>query len=213
MFTGIIKEIGIVRESIREAGKVILGIKSEKVINELDIGASVSIDGACQTVVKISGNMFYVEAVQETLKKTTLGSLNVGNRVNLESSVTISEGLGGHIVLGHIDGIGTITEIKNLDGSKIYSICVPENISEYFVEVGSIAVDGISLTIAELRENIVEISIIPFTEKNTTIGEKKIGDKVNIEVDIIGKYVKRFLEKREKIEKITTEWLKSVGFL
>ena len=213
MFNGIIKEIGIVRESIREAGKVILGIKSEKVINELDIGASVSIDGACQTVVKISGNMFYVEAVQETLKKTTLGNLNVGNRVNLESSVTISEGLGGHIVLGHIDGIGTITEIKNLDASKIYSICVPESISEYFVEVGSIAVDGISLTIAELRENIVEISIIPFTEKNTTIGEKKIGDKVNIEVDIIGKYVKRFLEKREKIEKITTEWLKSVGFL
>ena len=213
MFTGIIKEIGIIRESIREAGKVILGIKSEKVINELDIGASVSIDGACQTVVKISGNMFYVEVVQETLKKTTLGSLSVGNRVNLESSITLSEGLSGHIVLGHVDGIGTITEIKNLDGSKIYSICVPENISEYFVEVGSIAVDGISLTIAEFRENIVEISIIPFTEKNTTIGEKKIGDKVNIEIDIIGKYVKKFLEKREKIEKITPEWLKSVGFL
>jgi len=213
MFTGIIKEIGIVRENIREAGKVILGIKSEKVINELDIGASVSIDGACQTVVKISGNMFYVEVVQETLKKTTLGSLSVGNRVNLESSITLSEGLSGHIVLGHVDGIGTITEIKNLDGSKIYSICVPENISEYFVEVGSIAVDGISLTIAELRENIVEISIIPFTEKNTTIGEKKIGDKVNIEVDIIGKYVKKFLEKREKIEKITPEWLKNIGFL
>jgi len=213
MFTGIIKEIGVVRESIREAGKVILGIKSEKVINELDIGASVSIDGACQTVVRISGNMFYVEAVQETLKKTTLGSLNVGKRVNLESSITLSEGLSGHIVLGHVDGIGTITDIKNLDGSKIYSICVPENISEYFVELGSVAVDGISLTIAELRGNRVEISIIPFTEKNTTIGEKKIGDKVNIEVDIIGKYVKRFLEKREKIEKITPEWLKNVGFL
>jgi len=213
MFTGIIKEIGIVRENIREAGKVILGIKSEKVINELDIGASVSIDGACQTVVKIGGNMFYVETVQETLKKTTLGSLSVGNRVNLESSITLSEGLSGHIVLGHVDGIGTITEIKNLDGSKIYSICVPENISEYFVEVSSIAVDGISLTIAEFRENIVEISIIPFTEKNTTIGEKKIGDKVNIEVDIIGKYVKKFLEKREKIEKITPEWLKNIGFL
>ena len=213
MFTGIIKEIGIVRENIREAGKVILGIKSEKVINELDIGSSVSIDGACQTVVKVSGNMFYVEVVQETLKKTTLGSLNVGKRVNLESSITLSEGLSGHIVLGHVDGIGTIIDIKNLDGSKIYSICVPENISEYFVEIGSIAVDGISLTIAELRENIVEISIIPFTEKNTTIGEKKIGDKVNIEVDIIGKYVKKFLEKREKIEKITPEWLKSVGFL
>jgi len=213
MFTGIIKEIGIVRENIREAGKVILGIKSEKVINELDIGSSVSIDGACQTVVKVSGNMFYVEVVQETLKKTTLGSLNVGKRVNLESSITLSEGLSGHIVLGHVDGIGTIIDIKNLDGSKIYSICVPENISEYFIEVGSIAVDGISLTIAELRENIVEISIIPFTEKNTTIGEKKIGDKVNIEVDIIGKYVKKFLEKREKIEKITPEWLKSVGFL
>lgn len=213
MFTGIIKEIGIVRENIREAGKVTLGIKSEKVINELDIGGSVSIDGVCQTVVRISENTFYVEAVEETLKKTTLGSLSVGKRVNLESSIKPSEGLSGHIVLGHVDGIGTINEVKSLEVSKIYTIYVPEHISEFLVEVSSIAVDGISLTIAELRENIVKISIIPYTEKNTTIGEKKIGDKVNIEVDIIGKYVKKFSEKRERTEKITPEWLKNIGFL
>ena len=213
MFTGIIKEIGIVREVRRESGKVVLGVSSDRIIKELRAGSSVSINGACQTVVKMSDNIFYVEAVEETLEKTTFGKLSNGSRVNLETALKLSEGLEGHIVQGHVDGVGTITEITERSGSWLYSIRVHENLAQFLVEKGSIAVDGISLTIARLKGNVVTVSIIPFTMKETTLPDRKRGDVVNVEVDIIGKYVRRFTDKKEDGGKITPEWLRDIGFI
>lgn len=213
MFTGIIKEIGIVNEISKSENNIILGISSKKVIKELEIGSSISVDGVCLTAIKITSTMFFVEAVEETLKRTTLNDLINGNKVNLETSIKPSEGMGGHIVQGHIDGIGTISKIERQEGSWLYSINVQEDIKEFIVEKGSIAIDGISLTVVKLKGDDIIISIIPFTIKNTTIGEKKVGGKVNIEVDIIGKYVKNFLEKKEDKEKITLDWLRKIGFI
>ncbi len=213
MFTGIIKEIGIVNEISKNKNNIIFGISSKKVIKELEIGSSISVDGVCLTVTKITNTMFFVEAVEETLKRTTLIDLSNGSKVNLETSIKPSEGLGGHIVQGHIDGIGKISKIEKCEGSWLYSINVPENIREFIVEKGSIAIDGISLTLVNLVNNNIVISIIPFTIKNTSIGEKKVGDKVNIEVDIISKYVKNFLEKKEDKGKITLDWLRKTGFI
>ncbi|MFC1557975.1 riboflavin synthase [candidate division KSB1 bacterium] len=213
MFTGIIKEIGVVREVRKESGKVVLGVSSEKIIKELEMGSSVSINGACQTVIKMSDTIFYVEAVEETLEKTTLGKLSNGSRVNLETALKLSDGLDGHIVQGHVDGVGTIMEITEQNGSWLYSIRVHEKLAHFFVEKGSIAVDGISLTIARLNSNIVTISVIPFTMKETTLSDKKRGDEVNIEVDIIGKYVWRYTEKKGDGRKITPEWLRDIGFM
>jgi riboflavin synthase len=213
MFTGIIKEIGIVNEISKNKNNIIFGISSKKVIKELEIGSSISVDGVCLTVTKITNTMFFVEAVEETLKRTTLIDLSNGSKVNLETSIKPSEGLGGHIVQGHIDEIGKISNIERQEGGWLYSINVPENIREFIVEKGSIAIDGISLTVAKLKEDAIIISIIPFTIKNTTIGEKIVGDKVNIEVDIISKYVKNFLEKKEDKGKITLDWLRKTGFI
>ena len=213
MFTGIIKEIGIVNEISKNKNNIIFGISSKKVIKELEIGSSISVDGVCLTVIKITSTMFFVEAVEETLKRTTLIDLINGSKVNLEISIKPSEGLGGHIVQGHIDGIGKISNIERKEGGWLYSINVPENLVEFIVEKGSSAIDGISLTVVNLVNNNIVISIIPFTIKNTSIGKKKVGDKVNIEVDIISKYVKNFLEKKEDKEKITLEWLRKTGFI
>ena len=211
MFTGIVKEIGIIKEIKRDRGNIVIGIISEKIINEFETGASVSINGACQTVVNISNNVFYVESVEVTLKKTTLGNLRTGDKVNLEPALKLSEGLDGHIVQGHVDGVGVIEGIKTLDGSTLYDINVPEGFLGFMVEAGSIAVDGISLTIAKLNKNIATVSIIPFTLENTIICDKKVGDKVNIETDILGKYVNKILGNRGK--DISKDWLKEVGFL
>ena len=211
MFTGIIKEIGVVREVRRESGKVVLGVFSGRIIKELEAGSSVSINGVCQTVVKMSGTIFYVEAVEETLEKTTLGKLSNGSRVNLETALKLSGSLDGHIVQGHVDGVGTITEITERKGSRLYSIRIDENLAHFLVEKGSIAVDGISLTIVRLKDNVVTVSVIPFTMKETTLPDRKRGDEVNIEVDIIGKYVRRFTDKKEDGAKITPEWLRDIG--
>ena len=213
MFTVIIKEIGIVNEVSKNKNNIIFGISLKKVIKELKIGSSISVDGVCLTVIKITSTTFFVEAVEETLKRTTLDDLTNGSKVNLETSIKLSEGLEGHIIQGHIDGTGKISNIERHEGSWLYSINVQEDIKEFVVEKGSIAIDGISLTVAKLKDDAIIISIIPFTIKNTTIGEKIVGDKVNVEVDIISKYVKNFLEKKEDKEKITLDWLRNIGFI
>lgn len=211
MFTGIIKEIGIVKDVNKGSGKVILGIFSKIIIKDIITGSSVSINGACQTVVKISGNLFYVEAVEETLKRTTLGKLVNGSRVNLETALKLSEGLEGHLVQGHVDDVGTITAIEKKEDSWLVSVRVPKKLAEFLVEKGSVAVDGISLTVARLQNNVFTISVIPITMQETILTDRKQGDEVNIEVDLIGKYIKRFVDKKES--KITREWLRDIGFI
>lgn len=223
MFTGIIEEIGIVK-SIK--GKVIT-IEANKIFDDLKLGDSVAVNGTCLTVssfeVKTFPKIFNADITSETLSRTNLGDLKSGFKVNLERALTLNGRLGGHIVSGHIDGVGIIKNIsKNIDDIEL-TIEVPANLMKYIIEKGSIAVDGISLTIAEVNKNSFSVAIIPHTLKETILYYKKAGDKVNIENDIIGKYVEKLLSfnninsennynKENKKSNINMEFLIKNGF-
>jgi riboflavin synthase len=212
MFTGIIEEVGRIEKISIERGNLKLRIKAPKIRNDLKVGDSININGACQTVTATDTDSFTVEAVEETLRKTNLGQLKGNDGVNLERALKFSERLGGHLVTGHIDGVGKIKSIVQKDGSVLYEFGLSEKYMGYLVEKGSVAVDGISLTVVEVKENSFTVSIIPFTLQNTSLGTKRVGDSVNIETDLIGKYVDRILtSKRDKFE-ITEEWLKDKGW-
>ncbi len=194
MFTGLIEEVGKISAVAQRGRARILTVKSNKLINEIKIGDSVAVNGVCLTVFEKLADCFKVEAVEETIKKTTLGSLKNGDFVNLELSLKLDERLGGHIVLGHVDSTGTIKSIKKLKNSWIFEIEFPREFEKYIIPEGSIAVDGISLTVAELDGNRFRVSIIPFTWENTNLKFRKVGDKVNLEFDFLGKYVERFIK-------------------
>lgn len=212
MFTGIIEEIGKIEEISKHGRNLKLRVKAPKILTDLKVGDSMNINGACQTVIATDGNSFTVEAVEETLRKTNLGELKRNDAVNLERAVRLSDRIGGHLVTGHIDCVGEIKSIAKKEGSFLYEFELPEKYVAYLVEKGSVAVDGISLTVVEVKENSFTISIIPFTLENTTLGKKKLGDLVNIETDLIGKYVEKILtSKKDKFE-ITEEWLKERGW-
>jgi len=212
MFTGIIEEIGKIEEISKQGRNLKLRIKAYKILDDLKVGDSININGACQTIIETDAESFIVEAVEETLRKTNLGQLRKNDVVNLERALKSSDRLGGHLVAGHIDCVGKIKSIVKRDGSFLYEFELPEKHLVYLVEKGSVAVDGISLTVVEVKESSFTVSIIPFTLGNTTLGTKKVGDLVNIETDLIGKHVERILtSKREKSE-ITKEWLKEKGW-
>lgn len=189
MFTGIIEAVGVVKEN-RNTGLSIKPVKALKIKK----GDSVSINGVCLTVKKTNGSILYFDVSPETLSRTNLGELKNGDFVNIETPATVNKLLGGHIVLGHIDGTGKITNITKDGNSKVYEFMVPLNIQKYMVEKGSIAVDGVSLTVASLKESSFTVALIPYTLENTNLGRKKIHDTVNIEVDIIGKYILKFVK-------------------
>jgi riboflavin synthase len=193
MFTGIITEIGIVENTKRVGGGVHLKIRASQSSKALRINDSVSINGACQTVIAKSNDAFEAVAVEETLKKTTLGEFRKGEKVNLELAMQLNDRLGGHLVMGHVDCIGKISKIKKLGTSWLVSVKVPSAFRKYVVPVGSIAVDGVSLTVAELGKDSVVVSIIPHTFENTIIKNKSVNDIVNLEFDLIGKYVERLM--------------------
>lgn len=211
MFTGLIEEVGILKQKVQFYSGLKLTINAEKISPELTIGESVSINGACQTVVQTAKHSFTVEAVEETLKKTTLGYLQSGERINLERSLHANARLGGHFVLGHVDTRGEIMESLQLSASHEIRIKIPNEFSKYIVRVGSIAVEGISLTLADVRENTFAVAIIPHTWKETNLSGKRVGDLVNLEFDILGKYVAKFLG-LENESKLTEEWLKELGY-
>jgi len=193
MFTGIIESLGTI-SAIRPAGRgrqVV--IDSDMALEGIKPGDSIAVNGACLTAVSLSGRRFQADVSPETLSKTTFGGAKVGDRVNLERALRLSDRIDGHLVSGHIDGMGTIKKRSPLDNSVIITIEVPKALSRYFIEKGSVAVDGISLTINRCWEGGFEVSIIPHTAKLTTLPHKKQGDSVNIETDMIGKYVERFL--------------------
>ncbi len=219
MFTGIVEETGTIERILSSGGGLRFAIGAESVISDLKAGDSISVDGACLTVVGVSPGAFEVEAAEETLKKTTLGNLNVRDIVNLERSMLSGGRLGGHIVQGHVDGVGEIVGYEEREGSWMFKVRIPEEFCQYVITQGSIALNGVSLTVAEinpLRENEITFSIIPYTYQHTTFKKMKGGDKVNLEFDVIGKYVKRFLEPtltgKEGKSKITSEWLKELGY-
>lgn len=212
MFTGIIEEIGTVDQASRSGGNLQLRIKAPKLTADVSVGDSINIDGACQTVIHIKDEFLTVEAVEETLKRTTLGQLRAGDPVNLERALQASDRLGGHLVSGHVDFVGRIKYVSHRDQSWVYEFEFPGEYKSHFVEKSSVAVDGISLTVVDVQENSFTVSVIPYTMGATTLGTKKTGDRVNIETDLIGKYVERILSvKRDKPE-ITEQWLKEKGW-
>lgn len=202
MFAGIIEEIGSIESVQFDRGNLRLRILAPKSTAELQIGDSVCIDGVCHTVVAIASSSFEVQSVEETLKKTTLGALKEGSRVNLELPLRLNERIGGHIVLGHVDTVGTINNIEPREGSRMFSISFSRQFDKYVVPIGSIAVDGVSLTVAQVTEGEVRVSIIPHTLENTVFKFREVGDNVNIEFDILGKYAERLIEKGMPLNKV-----------
>lgn len=215
MFTGIITEVGTVERKEATGGGVRLTIHASASAAELKVNDSVAISGACQTVVSAGRGLFRVEAVEETLLKTTLGELKTGSRVNLELPVRLNDRLGGHLVSGHVDTVGSIEEIVSQESSQLVRIAYPPEFARYLIPVGSIAVDGISLTVARLEGSTFTVSIIPHTLAHTTLGMARKGARVNLEFDLVGKYIERIvLEGRSGALKkgITPEKLALWGF-
>jgi riboflavin synthase len=192
MFTGIIEGLGTL-SAFRLLGQgARLAIESGISLAESGIGDSIAVNGACLTAVAISGNRFEVDVSPETLRHTTLGSAKVGDRVNLERALRLSDRLDGHLVSGHIDGVGSLRQRKPIGNAILITISVPRPLTRYMIHKGSVAVDGVSLTINSLGPESFEVSIIPHTAGLTTVGFKQPGSPVNIETDMIGKYVERF---------------------
>ena len=211
MFTGIVEELGAVKNIVNIGRGRKLEIAAAKMLDGVSSGDSTCINGVCLTVVRVSWNSFEVEVVAETLSRSTLMEIQVGDCVNLERALRLDGRLGGHFVQGHVDGIGVIQDIQKRDPGSWFTIKIGADISKFVVEKGSIAIDGISLTVAEKKADLISIAVIPFTLSSTNLSEKKIGDRVNIEVDIIGKYVRNFLDKPDKKE-LTLNDLEKWGF-
>lgn len=214
MFTGIIEEVGVIEELDNRGSYARINIGCKRILEDIKIGDSISVNGVCLTVTDISGKGFYADVMPETYRRTNLSLLKKGDKVNLERAMKLNGRFGGHIVLGHVDGVGEIIEKEKEHNAIIYSIRPPFELLKYIIFKGSVAIDGISLTVSELEENCFKVSIIPHTAENTILSEKRNGDKVNIECDVIGKYVERLMnfnydEKRD----ITIDFLKEHGFL
>ncbi len=195
MFTGLIQDIGTIINVVPSGGGRHLSVRSAALARQLAISDSVAINGVCQTVVKSHGDLFEVIAVEETLKKTTFGDLHVSQRVNLELPLRLNDRLGGHLLQGHVDLATTICSIRKLETGILFGVEIPPAYIHYIVPTGSIAIDGVSLTVAELLESSIRVAIIPHTMEKTIFQYYKSGDRVNIEFDVIGKYVERLLGK------------------
>jgi riboflavin synthase len=194
MFTGIVEELGTVRRIVPNATGAQLEIACCGVLEDAGVGDSIAVNGCCLTVVSLLDGAFVVDAVEETMRLTTLGRLVAGERVNLERSVRLADRLGGHLMQGHVDGVGTLVDRSvEADDSLVIRISAPSDILRYVVYKGSIAVDGISLTVAALSSDGFSIAVIPHTQAVTTLGFREAGSQVNLEVDILAKYVERLL--------------------
>ncbi|MBL8004292.1 MAG: riboflavin synthase [Candidatus Kapabacteria bacterium] len=194
MFTGLVEEIGTIR-SIEPIGNgKMIQVNASKVLTDVSIDASISVEGVCLTVVNFTSEFFEVIAVEETLKKTTLGLFTVGMEVNLERAVLVTDRLGGHIVQGHVDCTATVVSSVELTTSWEFSFVLEEQYLKYIIPVGSICINGTSLTVANISENVFSVAIIPHTYSATTIHNLVIGKTVNIEFDVIGKYVERMVQ-------------------
>lgn len=205
MFTGIVEEQGkLLTITTTNTGKQ-LRIKSDSIHNKMKIGDSVAVNGVCQTITKIDNNIFAVDTIYETIQKTTLGNLHANSLLNLELALTYSGRLGGHFVQGHIDTIGKIIQINRNNSVAEFMIAFPANYRKYLALTGSIAVDGVSLTTAEVFPTQFKVAIIPHTIENTLFTQYKIGDEVNLEFDIIGKYVDSILTFNSSQNTTTTD--------
>jgi len=214
MFTGIIEEVGKVKEVCRNGNNSFIRVQAEKVLEDVHNGDSIAVNGVCLTVTAHDGNIFQADVMNETLNRSSLGSLKTGSSVNLERAMQAVGRFGGHIVSGHIDGTGIISEVRN-DGIAVwYRISAEKNIMRYIVEKGSVAIDGISLTVAEVTEKNFSVSVIPHTATHTVLSDKKAGDVVNLENDIVGKYVEKLMSFKESSKSnISMNFLAENGFV
>jgi riboflavin synthase len=194
MFTGLIEEKGKLINKIKTGDGLRLVLTAKKVFDDLNIGSSISVNGVCLTVVELKKDSFAVDTIEETLKKTNLGQLNVDDFVNLERPLKADARLGGHFVLGHVDTTGIVETVQELSNSHFMTISFPKNFQQYLIYVGSVAIDGVSMTVAEVTDNTFSVGIIPHTWIETVFSNKKPGDSVNLEFDVLGKYVEKIME-------------------
>lgn len=212
MFTGIVEEIGSLKELSIGSGLGNIEIECNKVLEETKIGDSIAVNGVCLTVNKINSNSFVADIMGETLDRTNLGRLKDGNKVNLERALKVSDRFGGHIVSGHVDGKGQILSIDNKEDGTWFTISADKEILKYIILKGSITIDGISLTVAYVDNEVFKVSIIPHTLKNTILAQKIQGSYVNLENDIMGKYIEKFMIFSKTESKITLDFLRENGF-
>jgi riboflavin synthase len=197
MFTGIIEELGTVAELIRHPSSARLSIRCSLVLSDLTTGGSVAVNGVCLTAVDIQPDGFSADLAPETLERTSLGDLAPGVRVNLERPISLQTRLGGHFVQGHVDGTGTLESLRELgDGNWELGVLIPDTLGRFLVYKGSVAIDGISLTIASIVNNLLRVAIIPHTYAVTNLSARRPGDRLNIECDILAKYVERLLPRQ-----------------
>lgn len=216
MFTGIVEELGFVKSLSVEGDAAKLRVTAQRVLTDVRLGDSIAVNGVCLTVVSFSPREFTADVMPETLRKSNLIRLKPGDPVNLERALALGGRLGGHLVSGHVDGTGRITESRLEGNAVIYRFSAPPDVIRFVIPKGSVAVDGISLTVADTGTDWFSVSVIPHTASVTTLGSKSVGDMVNLENDMIGKYVERLLatqrEAKEK-EDISMDFLKANGFL
>jgi len=218
MFTGIVEEIGQMKAAQRNVDSVRITIAASKVLEDVKLGDSIAVNGVCLTVTEFKSGSFVADVMPETMKRSNLGSLGSGAMVNLERALKLSDRLGGHIVSGHIDGVGQVIGKKRDDNAIWIHIGAPPEILKYIIEKGSVAIDGISLTVAYVDDHSFKVSIIPHTQDETTLVSLKEGTKVNIENDLTAKYIEKFLffnkeEKKNEKSSLTMNLLEENGFL
>ena len=216
MFTGIVEEIGTLKAIQKGAHSAALTIRADKILADIHIGDSIAVNGICLTATAFTPGSFTADVMHETLNRTALSALKPGSHVNLERAMAANGRFGGHIVAGHVDGVGRITHIQRDDTAIWYTIQAGESILRYVVEKGSITIDGISLTVARVGTDSFAISAIPHTVAVTVLSERRVGDSVNLETDIIGKYVEKLLQPRQPEHSasggITRDFLTKYGF-
>ena len=215
MFTGIVEEIGIVRAIKNGSNSAVLTIEGDIIFSDIKLGDSIAVNGVCLTVSGFKDNSFSADVMNESLKKSSLGKLKPASHVNLERAMPANGRFGGHIVSGHIDGIGEIQSVTRDDNAIWYSISTSEEIMHYIVEKGSITIDGISLTVVDVGQKNFNVSIIPHTAASTILAEKKVNDTVNLENDILGKYIEKLINKNhgsKSESKITKDFLNKFGY-
>lgn len=216
MFTGIVEELGVVKLLSVRGKAAQLRLSAQTVLTDVRLGDSIAVNGVCLTVVSFSVREFTVDVMPETLRKSNLMELKPGDPVNLERALALGGRLGGHLVSGHVDGIGSIMERRLEGNAVIYQFSVPPEVLRYIIPKGSVAIDGISLTVADMGLDWFSVSVIPHTVSSTTLGRKSEGEKVNLENDLIGKYVERLLfsqrDEKQK-EDISMDFLMKTGFL
>lgn len=213
MFTGLIEEVGEIKIIKESAHSIRLGIKAEKVMKNISLGDSISVNGVCLTITSIEDGEF--DVMPETNRVTSLKNLKAGSKVNLERALKMGDRFGGHIVSGHVDGVGIVDKIIKDDIAIEFTVKLNSELANKLIYKGSVAVDGVSLTCSEVGDNYFKFCLIPHTQEKTTLTEKKKGDLVNIEGDVIGKYIEKFIgiQSKSKTSGVTEEFLRQNGFI